>query len=91
MPIANVVAADALEGGEVVSPAGEALGTIEEIMIDVRRGVVAYAVMSCGFAELGDKRVAVPWSELKRDASGERFVFDSDRARLEQAPGFTYR
>ena len=91
MVAANVVAADALEGGAVVSPRGEALGTIEDIMIDVRRGTVAYAVMSCGFPELGDKRVAVPWADLKRHADGERFVLDSDRARLEQAPGLTYR
>jgi sporulation protein YlmC with PRC-barrel domain len=91
MAAATVVAADALEGGKVVSPRGEALGTIEEIMIDVPRGTVAYAVMSCGFPELGDKRVAVPWGDLQRHADGERFVLDSDRERLEEAPGFTYR
>jgi sporulation protein YlmC with PRC-barrel domain len=87
----RVVAADALEGGKVVSPRGEDLGIIEEIMIDVQRGTVAYAVMACGFPDLGEKRVAIPWNALKRDDRRECFVLDSDRGRLEQAPGLTYR
>ena len=86
-----VVAAETLEGGKVVSPRGEELGTLEEIMIDVRRGTVAYAVMSCGSMADGDKRVAVAWSELTRDDERQCFVLDSDRERLAQAPGFTYR
>ncbi len=86
-----VLAAETLEGGRIVSPRGEELGTLEEIMIDVGRGTVAYAVMSCGSPALGDKRVAVAWSELTRDHERECFVLDSDGERLAQAPGFTYR
>jgi sporulation protein YlmC with PRC-barrel domain len=86
-----VEAADALEGGKVVSPRGEDLGFIEEIMIDVPRGRVAYAVMACGSPELAEKRVAVPWKDLTRDAERGCFVLDSDRERLGQAPGLTYR
>ena len=82
--------ADALEGGKVVNPRGEDLGTIEEIMIDVPQGRVAYAVLACG-SDLADKRVAVPWKDLVRDAERGCFVLDSDRERLERAPGLTYR
>ena len=87
----SVEAADALEGGRVVSLRGEDLGVIEEIMIDVPEGRVAYAVMACGLPELAEKRVAVPWKDLTRDAERGCFVLDSDRERLEQAPGLTYR
>ena len=87
----GVEAADALEGGRVESPAGESLGVIEEIMIDVPQGRVAYAVMACGIPELAEKRVAVPWKDLTRDAERGCFVLDSDRERLQRAPGLTYR
>jgi sporulation protein YlmC with PRC-barrel domain len=87
----RIVSSDALEGGRVVNPRGEDLGTIEEIMIDVPRGRVAYAVLACGLPELDEKRVAVPWKDLTRDSERDCFVLDSDRERLEQAPGLTYR
>jgi sporulation protein YlmC with PRC-barrel domain len=84
-----VMAADTLEGDRVVNPRGEELGTIEEIMIDVQRGSVAYAVMSCGgFMGLGDKLFAIPWSALTLDADRHCFVLDADRERFEKAPGF---
>lgn len=86
-----VVAADTLEGGRVLNPRGETLGILEEIMIDVRRGTIAYAVMSCGSPAMGDKRVAVAWSELTRDDERQCFVLDSDGERLAKAPGLTYR
>ena len=81
-----VVAADALEGDRVLNPAGEELGTIEEIMIDVQRGTVAYALLSSGGA--GDRLFAVPWRALRLDAERRCFVLDADRGRLEDAPGF---
>ena len=84
-----VMAADTLEGDRVVDRAGAELGIIEEIMIDVQRGTVAYAVMSCGgFMGLGDKLFAVPWHALTLDAERRCFVLDADRERLERAPGF---
>ena len=83
-----MLAADALEGDRVVNPAGEELGTIEEIMIDVQRGSVAYAVVSCGTVGLADKLFAIPWHALTRDAARRCFVLDADRGRFEKAPGF---
>ena len=83
------MAADTLEGGRVVNRTGEELGAIEEIMIDVQRGSVAYAVMSCGgFLGMGDKLFAIPWHALTLDAERHCFVLDADRGRFETAPGF---
>ena len=88
-PGPEVMAADTLEGDKVVNAKGEDLGTIEDIMIDVQRGRVAYAVMSCGgFLGMGEKLFAIPWSALVLDANRHCFVLDADRERFEKAPGF---
>ncbi|HSN20289.1 MAG TPA: PRC-barrel domain-containing protein [Usitatibacter sp.] len=88
-PGPEVMAADTLEGDKVVDPRGEDLGTIEDIMIDVQRGRVAYAVMSCGgFLGMGDKLFAIPWNALTLDANRHCFVLDADKERFEKAPGF---
>ncbi len=88
-PGPEVMAADTLQGDKVVNGRNEDLGTIEDIMIDVQRGRVAYAVMSCGgFLGMGDKLFAIPWNALTLDANRHCFVLDADQQRFEKAPGF---
>jgi sporulation protein YlmC with PRC-barrel domain len=88
-PGPEIMAADTLEGDKVVNARGEHLGSLEDIMIDVQRGTVAYAVMSCGgFLGLGDKLFAVPWGALTLDADRHCFVLDVEQKELEGAPGF---
>ncbi len=88
-PGPEVMAADTLQGDKVMNHQGDDLGTIEDIMIDVQRGRVAYAVMSCGgFLGMGEKLFAIPWNALTLDASRHCFVLDADRERFEKAPGF---
>jgi len=67
----------------------EDLGTIEDLMIDIDSGRIAYAVLSFGgFLGLGDKLFAIPWSALKVEAAEKRFVLNISKDLLEQAPGF---
>lgn len=88
-PGPKVMAADTLEGDEVRNPAGEDLGTIDHIMIDVPTGRVAYAVLSFGgFLGLGDKLFAVPWHALRLDPVQKCFILETTKERLKQAPGF---
>lgn len=88
-PGPEIMAADTLQGDRVVNGRGEDLGTIQDIMLDVQRGTVAYAVMSCGgFLGMGDKLFAIPWNALTLDADRHCFVLDADRERFESAPGF---
>lgn len=85
----RVLAASTLVGDRVRNSKGEDLGKIEEVMIDLATGRVAYAVISFGgFIGMGDKLFAVPWSALKVDEGQREFVLDVDRAVLENAPGF---
>ena len=88
-PGPRIMAADTLQGDKVVNRRGEDLGAIEDIMVDVHRGTVAYAVMSTGgFLGLGDKLFAIPWNALTLDTIRHCFVLDADKARFETAPGF---
>jgi sporulation protein YlmC with PRC-barrel domain len=88
-PGPEIMAADTLEGDDVVNRQGEDLGKIKDIMIDVPRGRVAYAVLSSGgFLGIGDKYHAIPWSALTLDADRKCFILDVDKERLQNAPGF---
>lgn len=84
-----VLSAGSLKGTSVVNPKGEDLGTLEEIMLHLDSGDVAYAVLSFGgFLGMGDKLFAIPWQALTIDTANHRIVIDVDRQRLENAPGF---
>jgi sporulation protein YlmC with PRC-barrel domain len=85
----NVVSTTAIIGDSVVNRAGENLGKIEELMLDLEKGRVAYAVLSFGgFLKMGEKLFAVPFEALKLDAKREHFTLDVDKDKLKNAPGF---
>jgi hypothetical protein len=85
----RVLSADTLTGTTVRNRAGQNLGTIKSIMLDVAHGRIAYAVLSFGgFLGLGDKLFAVPWSALELDTDGEEFILDVPKERLQAAQGF---
>ena len=84
-----VLSASSLIGDEVKNPAGEDLGKVEDLMIDLQAGRISYAVLSFGgFLGLGDKFFAIPWSLLEVDTDEECFRLDLDKSVLENAPGF---
>lgn len=88
-PGPELMGAGTLMGDNVCNRKNEDLGEIEEIMLDMRRGKVAYAVLSFGgFLGIGDKLFAVPWSALTLDPENKRFVLNVEKDRLQNAPGF---
>ena len=88
-PGPEVMAASDFDGEDVVNHLGETIGEIEEIMLDVRSGRIAYAVLACGgFLGIGEKYFAIPWRALTLDTDRKVFVLDVDKQRLENAPGF---
>src|ERR1700740_466035 len=74
----------------VRNAAGEDLGKIEELVIDVNTGRVAYAVLSFGgILKMGNKLFAIPWEALRVDPqNNKRFILNVDKTRLENATGF---
>lgn len=84
-----IVPGGRLTGRHVRNPAGEELGTIEELMIDCASGRVAYAVLSFGgFLGLGSKLFAVPFDALTLQDPDRDVLLHVDRKRLKDAPGF---
>lgn len=85
----RVMGATTLAGDSVRNPAGENLGKVKELMIDLPTGRVAYAVLSFGgILNMGNKLFAVPWNALTLDEDEKQFILDIDKSRLENAPGF---
>jgi len=85
----RVLAASTLEGDSVRNAAGEDLGKVDEIMIDIPSGRVAYAVVSFGgVLRMGNKLFAIPWSALTVDEDEKCFILNVDKSQLESAPGF---
>ncbi len=88
-PGPDIMDAGTLRGDAVVNAAGEDLGKIEAIMLDVHSGRIAYAVLSFGgFLGIGSKLFAIPWGALTLDAVEKRFILDTSRGKLENAEGF---
>jgi len=85
----RVLSAGTLEGDTVRNAQGEDLGKVDEIMIDIPSGKVAYAVLSFGgVLGIGNKLFAVPWSALTVDEDEKCFILNVDKRTLETAPGF---
>jgi sporulation protein YlmC with PRC-barrel domain len=88
-PGPEMMGAATLVGNDVSNHKGEHLGDIKEIMLDMRSGRVAYAVLSFGgFLGMGEKLFAVPWNALILDTKNKRFVLNVEKERLKDAPGF---
>ncbi len=84
-----LMGSDTLIGESVINNEGLSLGDIKEIMLDMRTGQVAYAVLAFGgFFGLGEKLFAVPWQAMRLDTVQKCFVLDVDKDKLKSAPGF---
>ena len=85
----RVLAASTLDGDKVRNSAGDDLGSVDDIMIDIPSGRVAYVVLSFGgVLGMGNKLFAVPWDALRVDEDEKCFILNVDKRVLETAPGF---
>lgn len=81
--------AGGLKGLPIVNLRHELLGHLEEIMLDVQHGRIAYGVMGAGgFFGLGQRYFAIPWPALVMAPEQECMVLDVARERFER-PAFT--
>jgi sporulation protein YlmC with PRC-barrel domain len=85
----KVLSSSSICSDGVRNAAGDNLGKIEDLMIDVNSGRIAYAVLSFGgFLKMGNKLFAIPWPALTLDAVNKEFVLNVDKSVLENATGF---
>jgi len=80
-----------INGMKVRNSEGKELATVKDTIIDLRPGMVEYAVLSYGgFLGLGDKLFAVPWDALqhRHDVNNATpyFALDIDEATLKGSP-----
>ena len=88
-PGPRLMGADTLIGDHIHNLKDEHLGTVKEIMLDMKTGQVAYVVMaSGGVLTLGEKLFAVPWEALTLDTANHQMRLNIDKDRIENAPGF---
>jgi sporulation protein YlmC with PRC-barrel domain len=74
-------------GDGVYDQSGKFLGEIEELVLDIRSGRVAYALMAVGgFLGMGQKMLAIPWSTVTIDGVYQLCVIDMELERLIDAP-----
>lgn len=87
--VAELVTGHQLAGHPVISPLGERLGEIRDVLIDIASGRVVYAVLDFDcFVGVTDKCYAVPWVALTLDADNRCFILHVDKRRLPEAPCF---
>ena len=85
----SVLSASSIAGDKVINANGEDLGKVEDLMIDLESGRVAYAVLSfgAGFMHSG-KLFAIPMASLSVDEKGKKLILNVTREMLETAEGF---
>lgn len=85
----TVLSASSITGDKVENSQGDNLGHIEDLMIDLTSGRVAYAVLSFGgVLGLGDKLFAIPMEALAVKPEEKCFILNVSKEKLENAPGF---
>lgn len=85
----SILSSSTMEGTAIKNPAGDDLGDIKDLMIDLTTSRVAYAVVSFGgLLGIGSKLFAVPLQALKQDPVNKCFVLDTSKEALENAHGF---
>ena len=73
-----------LEDREVITPAGQDLGKISDVVLDRSTGKVDYVA----FKDIYGKLHAVPLSSFKADLRDKKMVLDTTRDQLKQTPSF---
>ncbi len=85
----NLLSMSTLSGNKVISPREEDLGKIEDFIIDIKPGQVAYAILSFGgILGLGNRLFAIPWNAMELNTDKHAFVLNVEKDVLKSAPGF---
>lgn len=85
----QIISSDKVEGSAVYNPAGDKLGSIDDLMIDKVSGQVQYAVLEFGgFLGMGTDRYPIPWRVMKYSTDRGGYVVPVDKAKLEKAPKY---
>jgi sporulation protein YlmC with PRC-barrel domain len=84
-----ILSTSTLVGTDVKNSAGENLGTVKDVVIDMEAGRVAYLVLAFGgIFGIGDKYFAVPFEAFRVDSVDEKLILNIDKNKFKNAPEF---
>ena len=77
-----------LERYDVINKKGEDMGQVQTFVIDMREGLVAFALVAFGgMLGITDKWFALPWVSLEWHPQTMKFILDMPEEVLKNAPG----
>ena len=78
---------DQLLDADLVSPGGETLGSVHDLVLDPHTGKIAYLIVSRGgLFGIDASYVPVPWGALKAAPNASLLVLDTTKAAMSAAP-----
>lgn len=88
----NELRVDWITDTTVLSPEGEVIGDIDDLILDSENGQLTAAILGVGgFLGIGEKHIAVNWSELQIDYDANEITMNLTRDEADAAPEYVFR
>lgn len=82
--------ASSLVGMRVQNAQDEMLGEVEDLVVDLSDGRIAYVVLGVGgFLGVGERLIAVPPAAFRPGSEPGVLLLNADKRKIEEAPGFS--
>jgi sporulation protein YlmC with PRC-barrel domain len=89
---ANEWRVDWITGTSVMSPDGETIGDINDLIVDSETGEMKAAIIGVGgFLGIGEKQIALPWTDLTVNSDAQEITSDLTEEEAEAAPEYVFR